>query len=26
LKSGREEVPYTKIELFYPHPLFKVIL
>ena len=26
LKSGRENVPYTKIELFFPHPLFKVIL
>ena len=26
LKSGREKVPYTKIELFFPHPFFKVIL
>ena len=25
LESGRENVPYTKIELFFPHPLFKVI-
>jgi len=24
LESGREKVPYTKIELFFPHPLFKV--
>ena len=26
LKSGREKVPYTKIELFFSHPLFKVML
>ena len=26
LKSDREKAPYTKIELFFPHPLFKVIL
>ena len=24
--SGREKSPYSKIELFFPHPLFKVIL
>ena len=24
LKSGREKVPYKKIELFFPHSLFKV--
>ena len=26
LQSGREKSPYSKIELFFPHPLFKVIL
>ena len=25
LKTDREKVPYTKIELFFPHPLFKVV-
>lgn len=26
LEKGRENAPYKKIELFLPHPLFKVIL
>ena len=24
-KSDREKTPYKKVELFWPHPLFKVI-